>query len=195
MAAIYLLFLLTVGNPTRPGVTPTSTAAKQTSTQPANATTSVGTPTSPIAQTLDLTEKALKILAYIVGAGWVYFNYFRGRTYRPRLEPHVTAELCRRSIPEFIRAFVTLKNVGLSRVLIRQDGTGLRFFIFDPSAPESWRKLTTMPVFERHQWIEPGETIEDHVLLSFDLACVAAVRLHLVVGSTETMWNAITIAT
>lgn len=200
MASLLLGVLLLVGTPKdleqppRPvpqGSTPTTTtiAVKLLSASP--------TPSNP----LDTAEKILKIIAYLVGGAWVYFNYFRGRTYHARLEPHVTVELCRRSTPEFIKAVAILKNVGLSRVPLRRDGTALRFFVFDSAAPDQWRQTTTVDVFARHEWVEPGETIEDHVLLPSDLQTVAAVRAHLLIGSKpslwsrKSMWSAIAVAT
>jgi len=144
---------------------------------------------------LDDVEKVFKILAYIVGACWIYFNYFRGRTYRNRLEPHVTGELCRRTDREMIRAVVKVKNVGLSKVDIQQKGSGLRFLIWDASEPSGWRHLTTKSVLEHHEWIEPGETVEDHLVIAADLRHISAVKLDLSLTTGQIMWQAVSILT
>ncbi len=50
-----------------------------------------------------------------------------------------------------------------------------------------------MPVFEKHKWVEPGETITDQAL--FALACLdhAGIRLELRIVSHEIEWNSLTI--
>lgn len=139
---------------------------------------------------LETAEQLFKLLAYVVGGAWVYFNSFKGRTYRPRLEASVTGALCRRMDPEFIRGVVSLKNVGLDKVDICKKGTGLRVLVFDQNAPTKWRHVETIPIFEHHQWIEPGETINDHFLLPLDLKEVAAARLEVIITGRRTMWEA-----
>lgn len=144
---------------------------------------------------LDDLEKIFQILAYIVGALWVYFNFLRGRTYRERLEPAVFGYLSRDSDPEMIRAVVRAKNVGLTKVDVQQSGSGLRFLAWDASRSDNWRHLATQSVFERHGWIEPGETVEDHLILPAQLRGVPAVKLELVLTSGKIMWNSVAIVT
>src|ERR1043166_6716753 len=99
---------------------PASGAGSASSARPVTTTIAVSlVAPSTAASPLDTVEKILKIAAYFIGGAWVYFNYFRGRTYHARLEPHVKVELCRRSTPEFMKSVATLKNVGLSRVPLR----------------------------------------------------------------------------
>src|SRR5262245_7455367 len=46
-----------------------------------------------ISVVLEDAERAFTILGIVVAGIWAYYNYFRGRTYRPRLEPEITATL------------------------------------------------------------------------------------------------------
>ena len=144
---------------------------------------------------LDMVEKVLKIVAYVVGASWVYFNYLRGRTYHQRLEPRLSGALVRDGKRDMVRAVVTVKNVGLSKVDIQQAGTGLRFLAWDETQRAGWRHLATVEVFLRHQWIEPGETIEDHAVIAEDLTSIIAVKLDLSVTSGRFMWQAVAVLT
>jgi hypothetical protein len=50
-------------------------------------------------------------------------------------------------------------------------------------------------VFERHQWIEPGETVEDHLFIAQDLSTIEAVKLDLSLTSGRIMWQAVAILT
>lgn len=152
-------------------------------------------PTSRVTAILDTLEKVFKIFAYIVGAGWVYFNFFKGRTYHPRLETRVSGELCRRVEPEFVRIVLQVKNVGLSKVDIHQKGTALRLLVLDQSAKDSWRHIATLSILMRHQWIEPGELLEEHVLHPQQLSNIAALKAELIVVGKKTMWEASTIIT
>jgi len=139
---------------------------------------------------LDRVEKVLKIAAYLVGGGWVYFNFFKGRTYRPRLELRVTGQLSRRTTPEFVQVAVTVKNVGLSKVEVSQRGTALRLFAYDKSAKDGWKHLDTYGILTSHQWIEPGELLEEPALYELDLRDVSAIRAVVVVTGKKTMWEA-----
>jgi hypothetical protein len=149
---------------------------------------------APISTTLDIAEKVARLLAYLVGAAWVYFNFFKGRTYRPRLEAKVLGELSRRGDPELVRAIIQLKNVGLGKVDIQKRGTALRVLAFDQSVKGNWRHISTLPILEHHAWIEPNELVEEQTVWPIDLKDIPAVRLEVIVTGRKTMWEASTIA-
>ena len=143
---------------------------------------------------LDLAEKIAKLAGYFIGGAWVYFNYFKGRTYRPRLEAKVTGELSRQSTPNLVRATIELKNVGLGKVDIGKRGTALRILAFDAAADGNWRHIKTLRILKHHAWVEPDELIEEQALWPMDLKDVPAVRLEVIVTGVKTMWEANTIA-
>jgi hypothetical protein len=70
----------------------------------------------------------------------------------------------------------SLKNVGGSQVFIQSDVSGLRLsycgILTDVEEAESaddserWEELGFYSVFEKHRWIESGETVEEQQLLS-----------------------------
>lgn len=166
-----------------------------TSSTTAIASTSPLTPAaaSRFSKRLTEIETALKILAYLVGGAWVYFNFFKGRTYRPRLETRVSGELCRQTTPELVRAVVQVKNVGLAKVDVAQRGTGLRILVFDDTLPDKWKHVATLPLLTRHAWIEPNEVVEEQTVLPLKLSGVAAVRIESIITGRTTMWEASTI--
>ena len=78
-------------------------------------------------------KKALSVIlrlilgiGIIVGAVWTYFHYFRGRIYRPRLEIIVSGKITNNNGILFIITKIRIKNVGLSKIDIKQKGTGMR---------------------------------------------------------------------
>jgi hypothetical protein len=145
---------------------------------------------------LDTIEKLLRIAAYIVGALWVYYNFFKGRTYRPRLEININGNLSESKSRRLINLKVKVKNVGLSKVKIYQRGTGLRLLKFNPTLSEDpWEHMFTETIFEDHGWIEPGETINEPFLFPLDNSDIMAVKAEVIIVSKKTMWKTATIFT
>jgi len=139
--------------------------------------------------TLDNIEKSCKIVAYFIGAIWVYFNYFKGRTYRPRVETKLAGNLVLKNTLNFVKLDLQIKNVGLAKVDISQKGTALRLLVYKSTDAESlWEQYLTVAILEEHQWIEPGEIIEEQVLLPLECDTIA-VRAEVIVVSTKTMWE------
>ncbi|HEX4955138.1 MAG TPA: hypothetical protein VF017_17240 [Thermoanaerobaculia bacterium] len=152
-------------------------------------------PPDPTKEALELVKLVCEILALILGGLWVWFNYFRGRTHRPRLEPKILARLVPANGKTFVKWTVQVKNVGLSKVEIQQKGTGLRVLYLDYAKPRPEpQHLVTLSVLEAHGWIEPGETVEDSGITQLPVADAAA-QLELVLTGKRTMWGAKTIVT
>ena len=84
--------------------------------------------TQLIGQWVEIVKSLFEILAICVGALWTYFNYFSGRTYKPRLECSADTTLAKRSGHTFLSVVVRVKNIGLSKVPIEQKGTALLVF-------------------------------------------------------------------
>jgi hypothetical protein len=168
-----------------PTTAPSQPSPSQKEPEPANNVTNL----------LETTETFLQIVAYLIGAGWVYFNFFKGRTYRPRLELKITGQLSRTTTPQFAVATLQVKNVGLSKVDVSQKGTAIRVLVFDPTAQDQWKHIATVSLLQAHQWIEPSEALEEQSLVPMQLANVVAVRIEAIITGKETMWETFTIVT
>lgn len=157
---------------------------------------------SIISKLLSELEKVAKILAVIVGGAWVYFNFLEQRTFKPKLEVTITATLQKRknTASRAVLAHVSLKNVGLSKVQIVQEGTA---FIARACAPSTritasfinreWITLGASDIFApEHQWIEPGETINQERLVFISSDDYAAFRLDVRIVAQGNAWNATT---
>jgi hypothetical protein len=119
-----------------------------------------------------IAQKGLTIIGIIVGAIWAYFHYFRGRTYKPRLETSVSGKLLKQNETLLLVANIRIRNVGLSKIDIKQKGSGMRIIGLEKKENvktiEKYEgvRLKTVSIFNKHSWIEPGETIEDvHTLI------------------------------
>ena len=147
----------------------------------------------------ELLQKIFTILAITIGGLWAYYNFFRGRTYKPRLEAHTKGQLFTDQRYYHLLVSSQIKNVGLSNVDIEHEGSGIRIYSYevptDITDIESaqWDHSGTFPVFESHRWIEPGETIEDEILLSIAQGNQRAFRAVLRVVGQKVSWKTETI--
>jgi hypothetical protein len=124
---------------------------------------------------VDVTQKLFTILGVLVGGAWAYFKFFKNRTYRPRLDIDLTGQVMQQGADHLLLVTISVRNVGLTNVSIRQEGTGLMVSVNQPlpadrSAFEeiSWNEDDAV-VFEiliHHAWIEPNETISEDVMVA-----------------------------
>jgi hypothetical protein len=134
--------------------------------------------------------RLVQIAAIIVGGIAAYIKWFRGRLYETRLEVSVTGSLIETS-PRQLLAIARAKNVGLSKVSIRQELT------CEPGSKVlsvGWKREATFPVFQEHEWIESNETIESQLLVTLPDGQSGAYRLELLLTSGKIVWKASGIA-
>lgn len=159
--------------------------------------------------TIDSSQKVITALALIIGGIWAWLKFFRGRTFRSRIELAVSAEIIISGTSKFLKATMQMKNVGLSQVILRTDVTFLDVFLIDVASVRpaddvysaSWGEpRATFNVFQDHGWVEPGEEISDELLVQLPDTEQLACKLKLTVNSrrnflkTEgTGWSAIAI--
>jgi hypothetical protein len=159
---------------------------------------------------LDVADKVVKIIAVIFGGIWTYLNYVRGRTFKRRLEPKIMGKLVHApgTGEPMISGSVQVKNVGLSKVDIEKSGTAIEVSDMVPATSKTGVPKFVeadiaggvLDVFERHRWIEPGETIEESFALPLpDREDRISVRLRLRIVSRHRIlknveWNADSIA-
>ena len=145
---------------------------------------------------IDVIKNAATILALGIGAAWAYFNFFRGRTYRPRLEPHISGKVFIVKEVPYLSIIAQLTNVGLSDVDIQRKGTAISVYLYKASFPVSkvqevpHEPLAAFDVFELHPWIEPGELIKDERMIVIPKGEWVGVRLEIRIVSRGIEWNA-----
>lgn len=120
---------------------------------------------------LDYTDKLVKDLAVAVAGIWAYLKFIKGRVYHTRLEPSVDGKVFQHDGHSYISVVARLKNLGASKVDLRQQGTAVEIGCadlhpesFDPHKSVQWTRIKTAPVFKNHGWIEASETIAEGLL-------------------------------
>jgi len=153
---------------------------------------------SDVSHWVDTAKNICEILAIFGGAAWTYLNYFRGRIYKPRLECSVEASIEKHSGHSFLKAVVTIKNIGLSKVPIQQRGTGLLIYSANmldrpPSFPSEvlWNEpVAAFGVFSGKTGVEPSEPIAESEMVALPQDDVLTHKVTLKVVSGEIWWTA-----
>jgi hypothetical protein len=150
---------------------------------------------------LENLQRVFTILAIIVGGLWAYFRFFKGRTYKPRLEPTISGTVTCKNSMSYLVTTVRIKNVGLSDQKIHQAGTSMKIYIFSssmiPAADGSnpgaelpeWDHVATLPILKHHRWVEPGETVEEQELVLVSGCDHSAFRLVLTLVAGGNYWE------
>ncbi len=140
-------------------------------------TLSVVTPPTGVGASVEVVSASVTVLAALAAGVWAYFKFLKGRTYRPRLEVMLQGQWLRADERALLVISASVKNIGLSKVSLRQYGTGLkvrRLTDTQPVPPDvmSWEEVTSTPTYEilrDHEWFEPGETVRDELLIDLDV--------------------------
>lgn len=114
-------------------------------------------------------QSAFGILALSLGGLFAYWKFFMGRTFHPRLEPGISATARNEANQTFLSVVCRLKNVGLASVDLDRANSAIRVLLQTLDLPPEdveevdWPEDSnlTVDVFQHHEWIEGGETIED----------------------------------
>jgi len=136
---------------------------------------------------LDVADKAIKLLAVLLGGIWTYWNYKKSRTYEQKMELQLTGSLFVRN-GIFVEIAATLKNLGGTKQAVQQEGAYCEVTaIFEDLSEKSIRIFR---VFSKDEYIEPGESIDDCLLFRLDHdASVVWLRINLLVASTSVEWR------
>jgi hypothetical protein len=108
---------------------------------------------------LDAGEKLFRILAYMIGGTWVFFNYKKGRIGRPRLELRLSGDFKQVGIIPVLITKLQIKNISLAKVEIQEYGTAFRVFSYNEDASQ-WHHLATVSLLEKRECLEPGQPVE-----------------------------------
>jgi hypothetical protein len=139
---------------------------------------------------VEISESALTGLGILAAGAWAYFNFFRGRTYTPRLRLRVNGDVLYGRKVRCILITTEVENLGLSKVTIDQIGTGIRILGHrDASELEEVEHIDTLPIFEEHEWIEPKEVIEGESLAEMPKGDWLALRLEMRIVSQGKSWT------
>ncbi len=127
-----------------------------------------------------------------IGGIFAYYKFFRQGEHDPRLQPTVAAEATVHGGMIYIVATVGAQNTGQVDAVLDIEGSGLETFLAEATVP-GWTPHTTSDVFDNHDVVQPGETIEDQILLEMVDEGEIAVGLRLTVAETAKghSWEAV----
>jgi hypothetical protein len=112
--------------------------------------------------------------AVLVGGGWAYMKYVRGRTFRNRARIDLTAAVCGWDHAYGLLVNVSMHNEGASRIELGLEYE--KFVRVDAAFEDEWLPdanvdwddsdpLIMTRLFREHAWVEPNETVDDEVLV------------------------------
>lgn len=116
---------------------------------------------------VETVSKAVTAVAVMVGGGWAYLKFVRGRVFKRRGELGLDWRIHRRGGHDVLLLTVTLRNIGLSRLPLHPFGRVVRLYrgrVTDGLV--SWEQVDLLPVFADHEWLEPQEAVHDTVALA-----------------------------
>jgi len=151
----------------------------------------------PSKPTLDFVDELVKTAAVCVAGAWTYLNYVRGRTHRRRLEIEISGSLTELDGVQRFFGDCKAKNIGLSKAPFNEEGTGISIFALRlaPRTDGGFRivkeEVVVLPVFTKHGWIEPGETISEPitVILPPGEESLLGLRIEVMISNGKTTWN------
>ena len=147
--------------------------------------------------TLDQLDKLVKILAILAGGVAAYYKFVKGRVHVSRLELKVSGSILSKDNVNYLLTTACIKNIGLAKVDIDHEDSGLRIISCKPMAnvttaqlPDWQDNASVFNVFEDDPWIEPGETVEEKYLIAIPAYNQAPFRLQLRIVSENGWWQA-----
>jgi hypothetical protein len=147
---------------------------------------------------VEIIKNIFECLAILIGAAWTYFNFFRGRIYKHRLECSVDASIENQAGHSFLRAAVKVRNIGLSRVPIESRGTALLLYSIateeqTPSFPShvQWKgPVAAFALFSGRQWVESSETVSESLMVALPRSAATTYKATVKVVSGDIWWTA-----
>jgi hypothetical protein len=128
-------------------------------------------------------------VAVVIGGIWAYRKFIQGRTFKPRSSAKLSAQWhVLPAVGHVLHVRICVTNIGASSLILVPRGTGLA--ISFPAASQTsaahrrtdkwwpdirWEKVPlleggvqarTFVILKDHQWVEPGETVFDDLLLN-----------------------------
>lgn len=151
-------------------------------------TPSVTTPSLPWYYDVTKLKDFVTALGILIGGLFAYFKFFKGRTFKPRLELSVSGKVIHDEGVKLLATALGIKNTGLSVVFINKELTRLEVYLHKPlsGSGKNIEWLRTDPptrAFSAHGWVEPGETINDHLVVKLPDDDYLIYRIELVVRS------------
>ena len=147
----------------------------------------------------EILQHVFAVLAILGGGVWTYFNFIKGRTYKPTLALSIHGMIKTARDSQYLDVKVVVKNVGRAKFDISRQGTALIIWEASPFPAQEfafdaiWEELATYPVLEGQSWIEPSETVEDQLLIVLPAHDRVACKVEMRIAADSQVWKGATI--
>ncbi len=148
-------------------------------------------------QIVDVANKIIASLGLIFAGIFAYYKFVKGRIYKFRLEPNVSGEVVQKDGNKYLIATIYLKNIGISRIPIQNEGSALSLYfaeagldsIDDPYIME-WNESIPVAIFEDVEQLESEESIGKKYLISLPAQVPPAIKMELRIVARGYEWTA-----
>ncbi|NOY60596.1 MAG: hypothetical protein GXO75_16935 [Calditrichaeota bacterium] len=113
------------------------------------------------------------------------------------MEPNVSGEVVQKDKSKYLIATIHLKNIGISRIPIQNEGSALilyfsetGFTALDEPYIMEWNESIPVSIFEDVEQLESGETIGKKYLISLPHKTPPAIKMELRIVAQEFEWTA-----
>jgi hypothetical protein len=141
---------------------------------------------------LDVLDKAIKVIAVLIGGVWTFVNIRISRIYRNKAEISITGTLHPRGNALLLIINCQIKNIGQVKYDINQKGTCVQVLGINDQGKDE--EIALLEVFKDHFWIEPGELVTEPKCLPIPTHYLA-IKTTMRVVSAKIEWNASSITT
>ena len=133
-------------------------------------------------------DEGTKLGALALGALWTYWNYRKSRTYAEKLELELAGDVFFKD-GIYIDVAANLTNIGASKHTLQPEGTSCEIIAILKDL--SQQTIRIFSVFDQQTMIEPGESINDHLLwyIEAPLPEIIWLKINLRVVSSKVEWN------
>ncbi len=135
-----------------------------------------------------LAQSIATIVAIILGAIWAYYKFVKNRVFKNKLELQLSGRIISKDDKNYLVHSIQVKNVGSSKVQIENSKSGLLISGYSDGLGDD-EDVGVVQVLERHEWIEPGETVSEENIYSADISKYFALKIHLNVVAAYTRFQ------
>lgn len=118
------------------------------------------------------------------GGFFAWYKFIRQGEHDPRLQPSVTGRAVVRGGTIHVVAAAVVQNTGQVDVDLREGVCAVEIYA-TKAGDYSWQYVAIAPVFEEHEIVQPGETIEDQLWFELRHDEHVGVKLDLTVAPSE----------
>jgi hypothetical protein len=150
-------------------------------------------------KSVEMLKNVVEMGAVVFGGIWTYFNFFEGRTFKPRLDCAVKAVIEERRQGRFLKVENECKNISLARVPLDRTVTVVEVFAAESMGHLTaehglrrarWSQQGSFLVFQNHEWAEPNEPLRESLLIGLPDALTDILSVKLKVASADLWWTA-----